>query len=265
MPPVPHGHGLAEDLAFLRQRRNALRWLGAGAAAVLAGCGGWPPKTGDSVAACRVIPGETEGPFPGDGTNAGASGGLENALTQAGIVRSDLVASFGGATGSADGVPLIIQLKLVGASACAPLAGRAVYLWHCDALGRYSMYSPGVESANYLRGVQVSDDEGTVTFTSIFPGCYDGRWPHLHFEVFPSLGRATTGDNGIKTSQIALPQAAAAAVYADRRYPGSAANLAQTSLADDMVFSDGATLETPTITGSNATGYAIRLQVGLAS
>jgi protocatechuate 3,4-dioxygenase beta subunit len=127
------------------------------------------------------------------------------------------------------------------------------------------MYSSGVTAENYLRGVQVSNASGEVSFTTIFPGCYDGRWPHIHFEVFSSLALATSGNNDVKTSQIAMPAAAASAVYADSRYSGSASNLARVSLATDGIFSDGATLQTPSVTGSVSTGYVIALEVGVAA
>ena len=108
-------------------------------------------------------------------------------LALTGVVRSDIRPSFAGLSGIADGIPLTIALTLVSSSTCEPLAGRAVYLWHCDRLGRYSLYSSGATDQNYLRGVQAADAGGTVTFTSIFPACYAGRWPHIHFEVYPSL------------------------------------------------------------------------------
>jgi protocatechuate 3,4-dioxygenase beta subunit len=279
-----HGECLADDLKTLaQQRRSTLLWLGAGVMA-LAGCGGGgggdddesssssstsstttTSTTSTTSSTCSTIPSETAGPYPGDGTNT-VNGSTANALTQSGIVRSTIVASFGSASGSADGVPLTIQLKVVNtSSSCASLAGYAVYLWHCDQLGRYSMYSSGITGENYLRGVQVTDSDGAVTFTSIFPGCYSGRWPHIHFEVFASLSAATSGNNDVKTSQIALPQAAATAVYADSRYTGSSANLASVTLATDNVFSDGATLETPSVSGSNSAGWVISLQVGVAA
>jgi hypothetical protein len=58
-------------------------------------------------------------------------------------------------------------------------AGVAVYVWHCDRDGGCSMYSDGIQQENYLRGVQVAGADGTVRFTSVFPACYTGRWPHL--------------------------------------------------------------------------------------
>lgn len=83
----------------------------------------------------------------------------------------------------AAGVPTTIKLRVADADSDKALAGAAVCLWHCDQEGRYSLYSNGVEDENYLRGVQETDSSGTATFTSIFPACYSGRWPHIHFEV----------------------------------------------------------------------------------
>ena len=127
------------------------------------------------------------------------------------------------------------------ANGCAPAAGAAVYIWHCDREGRYSLYSPGVEGEDYLRGVQAAGSDGVVTFTSIFPGCYQGRWPHIHFEVYPSLDEATEVVNAVGTSQIALPEDACDLVYATEGYEASVGNLSGLSLSTDMVFrEDGA-------------------------
>src|SRR6185369_5639030 len=113
---------------------------------------------------------ETAGPYPADGSNANL-----NALALSGIVRSDIRSSIAGATGVAAGVALTVRLALVNTNgSCADLAGYAVYLWHCDRDGQYSLYSAGVTGENYLRGVQVSDSDGMVSFTTIFPGCYSG-------------------------------------------------------------------------------------------
>ena len=117
---------------------------------------------------------------------------------------------------------------------------------------------------NYLRGVQVADSNGQLSFTTIFPACYAGRWPHIHVEIYPSLALATSVSNVAKTTQIAMTQDACSAVFASSGYSASIANFAQVSLASDNVFSDGATLETPTLTGSVAAGYALALTVGIA-
>ena len=138
-----------------------------------------------------------------------------------------------------------------------------MYVWHCDRLGRYSLYSTGATNQNYLRGVQEADAQGRLSFTSIFPACYQGRWPHIHFEVYPSLSAATNVSNRIATSQIALPKATCDLVYATAGYEQSITNLSQVSLASDMVFSDGAALELATVTGTVASGLTAALTVAV--
>lgn len=210
-----------------------------------------------------MIPSETGGPYPGDGTNANANG-VANALILAGIVRSDIRASVAGPTGVAAGVPLTIRLQMVNAGAsCASLAGSAVYLWHCDRDGNYSMYSAGITGENYLRGVQEADSTGMVTFTTIFPGCYAGRMPHVHFEVYASLARANSAANRIKTSQFGFPAASLAEAYSATGYSTSVRNLAGMSYATDNVFSDGTSLQIVTLTGSPSLGYTATLTVGV--
>lgn len=275
-----HDHGLAHDLNTMLKRRRSLLWLAAGAAvAPLLACGGGgdddgtstTSTTGDSASTgssgtstCSVIPEETSGPYPGDGSNSNSSG-VVNVLTLSGIVRSDIRTSIAGASGTAAGVPLTVTLTLVNTnSSCASLEGYAIYLWHCTREGLYSLYSSGVTDQNYLRGVQSTDSNGQVTFTTIFPACYSGRWPHIHFEVYPSLAKATVATNKIKTSQIAMPEAECDTVFATTGYSASVSNFSQISLSSDNVFSDGATLETPTISGSVSAGYAIALNVGVA-
>jgi len=267
-----HG-GLHRDLFATEMamgRRRMLRMtarLGLGVGAFqLFGCGASATSPSDvsavttaaSAGACPSrVPEETGGPFPGDGTNG------PNVLTLGGVVRNDLRSSFAGLSGVADGVPLDIALTIVSASSCAVLAGRAVYLWHCDRIGRYSLYSSGVTNQNYLRGVQQADANGQVTFTSIFPGCYAGRWPHIHFEVYPSLSAATSVANRVATSQIALPKATCDQVYATSGYESSIVNLSQVSLATDNVFSDGAALELPTVSGGVGGGLTIAITIAI--
>jgi len=206
---------------------------------------------------CSRIPSETEGPYPADGTNG------PSVLTSTGVVRSDIRSSFAGLSGTAAGVPLNIALTIVSASTCAPLAGAAVYLWQCDREGRYSLYNQGVTNQNYLRGVQVADANGRLTFQAIYPGCYSGRWPHIHFEVFTNLAAATTGRNATATSQIALPKATNDLVYATAGYEQSVRNAAQITLESDGIFRDGASLELATTTGDVNAGYTATLTVAV--
>lgn len=223
------------------------------------------PATGTTAAAaatttdCTVIPEETGGPYPGDGSNG------PDVLSESGVVRSDIRSSFGSSTTMASGVPAKIQFEVVNASAgCTPMKGTAVYVWHCDGQGRYSMYSNGVTDENFLRGVQSSDAEGLVTFESLFPGCYSGRWPHIHFEVYPGVSSATSASGKIAMSQIALPRDLCNSVYDANAslYPGSAANLSQVSLDTDNVFGDdGAVHEMAAVTGDASSGYTLTLRV----
>jgi protocatechuate 3,4-dioxygenase beta subunit len=271
-----HDRGLAFDLETMMGRRRVLQlFAGAGLAGLLAACGdsgGGTTSTaaeGSTAAATTEagaattaagastspIPEETAGPFPGDGSNG------VNVLTQSGIVRSDIRSSFGASTTTAAGVPLDIAFTVTDAATGRPLSGAAVYVWHCDQVGNYSLYSSGVEEENYLRGVQTVGDDGTVVFTSIFPGAYSGRWPHVHFEVYPSLDEAVAAGSPKATSQIALPEDACQAAYATSGYEQSVANLAQTSLETDMVFSDGWEQELGTVTGTAANGMKVALNV----
>jgi protocatechuate 3,4-dioxygenase beta subunit len=257
-----HDRGLDYDLPRLLGRRGLLKLVaGAGLAGAglitLGACadttstadtgpaqGGRPPQGGPGGGAAQPtqtsdtangeIPEETSGPYPGDGSNGA------NVLTQSGIVRRDITSSFGSSTTKAEGVPLGITMTINDfANNKSPLAGAAVYLWHCDREGRYSLYSQDISNENYLRGVQETDDGGQVKFDTIFPACYSGRWPHIHFEVYPSLAKATNSANKIATSQMAMPEVTAKAVYATSGYEQSVRILSQVSLDSDNVFSDG--------------------------
>ncbi len=288
----PTHAGLAQDLTVLlaqqARRREALRWMGLGTAAAatstwLSSALAAPRKrstmgsttgssgstgstsgttTGTTTGSCSVVPEETAGPYPGDGSNT-ANGSIANALALSGIVRSDIRSSIAGATGVATGVPLKVVMKLTNAS-CTALSGYAVYLWHCDAQGRYSMYSSGVTAENYLRGVQSTDSSGTVTFQTIFPGCYSGRMPHMHFEVYRDANTATSFSNKLKTSQLAFDRDVCASVYAaDSRYSASVSNLNRITFATDNIFSDGYSLQLTSLTGNATDGYTATITVSI--
>jgi protocatechuate 3,4-dioxygenase beta subunit len=204
------------------------------------------------------VPDETGGPYPGDGSNG------PNVLDDSGVVRGDIRSSFGSSTTTAEGVPLDIKLTVRDAASGDVLTGAGVYLWHCDREGRYSLYSEGVTGENYLRGAQQVDAAGTASFTSIFPACYAGRWPHIHFEVYASLSDATSSGPIVKTSQIALPKEACEAVYATAGYEQSVANLSQVSLTGDNVFGDdGGIHQIATMSGDATGGYTAALTIGV--
>lgn len=289
-------HHLSDALDTLNtQRRHALRWLAAGAALPVGlwACGGGSDDAGNTATtdtgsttttattgttttsgstttttaatpgSCVAQPTETAGPYPADGSQA--SNARLNVLTASGIVRQDIRTSLG--TGNtAAGIALTITLQLVNTrQACAALPGYAVYLWHCTREGTYSLYSTGITGENFLRGVQQADANGTVTFTTIVPGCYDGRYPHMHFEVYPSLATATTASNAVLTSQLTFPAAMLAEAYATTEYATSRSNYARISLASDNVFgNDSAATQISRASGSLSAGYSAQLVVGLA-
>ncbi|KUM39342.1 intradiol ring-cleavage dioxygenase [Arthrobacter sp. EPSL27] len=288
-PHPNHDRGLEFDLSTLMSRRSLGMFLGAGTAAALAACapGASPGSASSStagaagtaatpgptaaasapsasptltraIAECGVeIPQETTGPYPGDGSNG------PNVLAASGVVRQDITTSFGTSNTRADGVPLTVTLTLLdNASGCTPLAGAAVYAWHCDKDGKYSMYDAGLRNENYLRGVQEADANGQVTFRTVFPGAYSGRWPHIHFEVFESMDNATAAGQVLAVSQIALTDAACRDVYASAGYEASARNFPRTTLKSDNVFrDDGGIHQLATMTGSVSGGYTAGLNV----
>lgn len=299
-PTHAHDGGLATDLPKMLGRRRALALLGTGLVA-LAGCAapsevgsststttgatdtggrsasrstsGSTTKAGGSASTTAVpsssdasasgtqataeIPDETAGPYPGDGSNG------PDVLRESGVVRRDIRSSFAGASGTAEGVPTTLRFTVVELATGGPLAGAALYAWHCDAVGDYSMYSPGVTDQNWLRGVQVTDADGTVEFTTIFPGAYPGRWPHVHFEIYPDEAAATSGGRKLKTSQLAFPETSCQEAYTASGYQQSARNLGQMSIETDMVFRDGVSQQLATVTGNPTDGYTATLRLAV--
>lgn len=269
--------GLVYDVRTLVDRRAALGLFGGVAlTTLLAACSS--PSTSAPTATATAdgdtegtttddtttdgslteVPDETAGPYPGDGSNG------VNVLDDSGIVRGDIRSSFGSSTTVADGVPLTVKLTVRDTASGDILSGGAVYLWHCDRDGQYSLYSSGLENENYLRGVQQVDSTGTVTFTTIYPGAYSGRWPHIHFEVYQDVATAVASGPIVKTSQIALPKESCALAYAQPGYEQSVRNLAATPLASDMVFGeDGGIYQLATMSGSVAEGFTASLTIGV--
>jgi protocatechuate 3,4-dioxygenase beta subunit len=245
-------------------RRSAIKLLGGAGLALIAACAADPigatttaALSGSSSTAgtaattaptfggdgsCVLTPEETEGPYPLD-----LSGSEE-------FLRSDIAEGH-------PGVPLTLTLSLVDVNAgCAPIPGARVDVWHCDADGVYSGYSqPGTDTTaeTFCRGIQVSDDNGQVTFQTIYPGWYQGRITHIHFQVFLESGLAAT-------SQIAFPEEITAAVYAVDPYAAKGPNTSVTSFAQDNVFSDGTQYQMATVTGGADARYVATMLVGVA-
>jgi protocatechuate 3,4-dioxygenase beta subunit len=195
---------------------------------------------------CAIIPTETQGPFP-----------LLAFLSNAAVRRQDI-------TEGKTGVPLTVKLKLVNVNdSCKAIANTAVYIWHCDKDGSYSGYTSAQNgdhvSETFLRGVQVTDSNGEVTFSTIYPGWYPGRITHIHFQAYLSDNLNITAT---ATSQLAFPQAITSAVNSSSLYHGQ--NTSVASFAADNIFSDGTTYQMATVTGDVNTGYVASLTVGIA-
>ncbi len=132
------------------------------------------------------------------------------------------------------GIALLINLEIISqGEECQALSGVWVDIWHCDAAGDYSEYGGSrLQEADYtersfLRGRQKTDEQGQVSFISIFPGWYPGRAPHIHVEVLD-------GEKSLLSTQIAFPEESTAEVYASRGYKGRE----DTSNSSDMLFAD---------------------------
>lgn len=162
--------------ARLLGRRNALVKLGGAALFAHAPLLHAAPAL-SRMPQCVVRPEQTEGPFF-----------VDQKLNRADI-RSDPAS---GAVKA--GVPLRVTFNVsrVSGSACVPLEGAMVDLWHCDAAGQYSGVRDRTASTvgeRFLRGYQLTDTNGAVTFSTIYPGWYPGRAVHLHFKVRTRAGR----------------------------------------------------------------------------
>jgi len=192
---------------------------------------------GSSSSNCSVTPTETEGPFP--------------TKSPANFVRKDI-------RDDRTGVAFTITITIKNAnSSCAALSGALVDIWHCDKDGYYSEYGgTGMQSVNYtsvdfLRGRQTTDANGLVSFTSIFPGWYSGRAPHIHVHIYNSSGKS------LLVTQIAFPYDITNTVYTTAQSYGYTKGAQDTKNENDNVFSDGFTTELATVSGSLSGGYTL--------
>jgi len=190
---------------------------------------------GTTNGACAVIPSETEGPYP-DRTGM---------IDTPAFYRQDI-------TEGKPGTPLTLALTVVSvANGCTPVANATVEVWHCDHTGGYSEYTT---SGTAMRGLQKTDGNGRATFTTIYPGWYQGRATHVHLDVF-------VNGASVKTTQMAFPEDVTAAVYAQRVYASRGQN--PTTNSRDNVFADGVSSELASMTGSASAGYTASLQIGV--
>lgn len=193
---------------------------------------------------CTVTPSETAGPFPTKNPSS--------------LVMQDI-------TSDRAGIRLSVTITILNTNnACEPLPDVIVDIWHCDKDGYYSEYGgTGMQTANFtaahfLRGRQVTNSEGQVGFTTIFPGWYSGRAPHIHVHIYDSKGTS------LLVTQIAFPTTSCDTVYttATEYYTRGTQDTANTQ---DNIFADSLTEEMSTVTGSVAEGYELAHRIVVAA
>ncbi|GAA0525483.1 intradiol ring-cleavage dioxygenase [Chitinophaga japonensis] len=196
---------------------------------------------------CSVTPTETAGPYPTKNPSS--------------YERSNIV-------DGQEGVPLTVKITVKNTSNnCAALSGALVDIWHCTALGYYSEYvvNPGggyssvdYTGSHFLRGRQVTDSDGLVTFTSIFPGWYGGRAPHIHVHIY------NAGGTSLLVTQIAFPTDVCDTVYTTAS-PYSEHGTQDTSNSEDGIFRDSLSSELATVTGSVSAGYTLTHTINVSA
>jgi protocatechuate 3,4-dioxygenase beta subunit len=201
-----------------------------------------------TAGSCTLTATETDGPYP-----------LYAILTNSILTRADI-------TEGKTGIPLTLTITLEDLSnGCTPISGAGIYIWHCDKDGIYSGYATstnaGSTSTTFLRGVQVTDGNGQVTFTTIYPGWYAGRITHIHAQVY--LNDSLVSGTAVATTQFAFPIATTAAVYATSLYT-KGQNTSVTSFSADNVFSDGTSTEMLALGGDTTNGYTATMTVSIA-
>lgn len=212
------------------------------------GSGSTTTGGGGTTTGCTEAPTETEGPFP---TKSPSS-----------YVRSNIV---DGRTG----VPFTMQITIQNKNnSCAAVAGAIVDVWHCDKDGNYSEYggtsmqTTDYTSVHFLRGRQVADANGLVTFTSIFPGWYSGRATHIHVHIYNTSGTS------LKVTQISFPEGSSSAVtIVNTTASGYTKGMSgyTTNSADNVFSDDTAGVQLATVTGSVAGGYTLIHKIAVSA
>jgi len=198
-----------------------------------------------ALPACVLTPQQTEGPY----------------FVDERMNRSDIRPDT--TDGSVrEGVPLKLSLQVVqvSGSACAPLVGTYVDVWHCDAQGVYSDVSDNnwgsSKGSNFLRGYQVTDENGLVQFTTIFPGWYRGRAVHIHFKVRTALDDRNARE---MVSQLYFDDAQIDEIYVHPPYSGAGQRMRN---SQDGLYRNGGDKLTVPLT-QDAEGYAGTFNLGV--
>lgn len=205
-------------------RKSFLKGLGLAGAGILV-------STKDSLA-CTIVPTETSGPYPILSSQLAAT------------LRTDIRESKTGQLHK-------IKLKILGSTNCLPIANAEVDIWHCDAYGNYSGYTTSGKNGSvnatgetWLRGRAMTNANGEVEFTTIFPGWYSGRICHVHFEV-------KINGTSVKISQFTYPVTEKNTIHSTIA-PYNAYGTDPATASSDNVFSDGTTGQVATLVNNTS-------------
>ena len=237
-------------------RRDALKLLGIGGAALLAACttqkgiSTLAPTTGSTAAGsnldCVVRPELTIGPYF-----------VDNQLNRSDIRTEP---SDNSVTPGAP-LTLIVNVLSVANKSCTPIEGARVDVWHCDAQGVYSGVSnPGFETTGrkFLRGYQLTDATGRVQFLTIYPGWYPGRTVHVHFTI---RTKGTDGQDYQFTSQFFFDDALTDQVHALQPYASHGQR--DTRNANDSIYNSGGEQLLLSLQGDKTSGFTGAMNIGL--
>jgi len=198
---------------------------GGSAATRASGTAGTSGASGADAGDCAVTPEGEIGPYFADDSDARFD-------------RSSLLTNLDG-TETQSGIPLTLTITVLDAEkGCAPYANAQVDIWHCNAAGVYSdQAAENTTTKQWLRGYQITDQNGQVTFTTIIPGWYQGRTTHIHLRVRSAYSDVSSTSDGANTTQLFFDQS-----FVDRLAtavaPYSAEGKNSTTNASDRVYSE---------------------------
>jgi protocatechuate 3,4-dioxygenase beta subunit len=200
-----------------------------------------------SLPSCIVRPALTEGPY----------------FVDEKLNRSDIRSDPSDNSVKA-GLPLVLTVRVakVSGNSCTPLAGATVDLWHCDALGVYSDASDpnfgSTKGKKFLRGYQTTAANGTVKFTTIYPGWYQGRAVHIHFRIRSQTSSGAAYDF---TSQWFFDETLMQQIYAQAPY-ATKGTKGRTTNAQDGIYQGGGSQLLLNLAKSGE-GYATTFDIGV--
>jgi protocatechuate 3,4-dioxygenase beta subunit len=235
-----------EPVGRILSRREVLKLLGATGLAMLVGCG--PDGSATEQATSTAAPAATSVPAQATATTAAEAAAIPACVVRPELTegpyfvderlnRSDIRSDP--STGDIRaGLPLALTFAVsqINNGTCTPFPEAIVDIWHCDAAGAYSGVSDAgfdTTGQQWLRGYQVTDENGLAQFTSIFPGWYSGRTVHIHFKIRTGFDEANSYEF---TSQLFFDKALADEVYAQEPY--AAKGEQDTLNSTDGIFSD---------------------------